>query len=76
VYFKVLILITVLVLHPRHKLHYFKVAGWEAEWIEAAKTLVREEFERSYASSEAPGMGPVPSKVWLSVVTCRLVIDP
>jgi hypothetical protein len=36
------------VLHPRHKLAYFKSARWEEEWIETAASLVREEFERSY----------------------------
>lgn len=35
-------------LHPRHKLAYFKTARWEEEWIETAASLVREEFERSY----------------------------
>ncbi|TDL17970.1 hypothetical protein BD410DRAFT_729275, partial [Rickenella mellea] len=25
-----------MVLHPRHKLHYFKKAGWEDSWITAA----------------------------------------
>ena len=38
-----------LVLHPRHKLHYFKTAGWEKTWIETAKTIVREEFDQTYA---------------------------
>lgn len=38
-----------LVLHPRHKLHYFKSAGWEDEWIETARSIVREEFDRTYA---------------------------
>ena len=38
-----------LVLHPRHKLHYFKTAGWEDTWIETARTIVREEFDRTYA---------------------------
>lgn len=37
------------VLHPRHKLAYFKKAGWDAEWIDAAELIVREEYERSYA---------------------------
>jgi DNA-dependent RNA polymerase auxiliary subunit epsilon len=37
------------VLHPRHKLHYFKTAGWENTWIETARTIVREEFDRTYA---------------------------
>ena len=34
-----------LVLHPRHKLHYFKTAGWEDDWIETARGIVREEFD-------------------------------
>ena len=37
-----------LVLHPRHKLNYFKKAKWDAEWIDAARQIVRDEFERSY----------------------------
>ena len=37
------------VLHPRHKLHYFKKAGWEDTWIKTAQTIVREEFDRTYA---------------------------
>ena len=32
------------VLHPRHKLHYFKKAGWEEGWIETARDIVRAEF--------------------------------
>jgi hypothetical protein len=36
------------VLHPRHKLNYFKNAKWETEWIEDARILVRAEFDRSY----------------------------
>ena len=35
-------------LHPRHKLSYFKTAGWEDEWIKTVEALVRDEFERSY----------------------------
>jgi hypothetical protein len=38
------------VLHPRHKLEYFKNAGWEEDWIKTAEELVRDEFERSYAT--------------------------
>jgi hypothetical protein len=37
------------VLHPRHKLAYFKNAGWEVEWIEAARQIIRDEFDRLYA---------------------------
>ncbi|KAG2085570.1 uncharacterized protein F5147DRAFT_588943 [Suillus discolor] len=38
-----------MVLHPRHKLSYFKTAGWEAEWIQTASDLVRHEFDFAYA---------------------------
>jgi hypothetical protein len=41
-----------LVLHPRHKLEYFKKNGWHDSWIEAAHDIVHEEFDRSYASME------------------------
>jgi hypothetical protein len=37
------------VLHPRHKLQYFKTAGWEDEWVETARNIVRDEFDRTYA---------------------------
>jgi hypothetical protein len=39
-----------LVLHPRHKLAYFETTGWSEEWIETAKSLVRERFDMKYAS--------------------------
>jgi len=37
------------VLHPRHKLQYFKNAGWEEEWIDAAAKIVHNKYERSYS---------------------------
>ncbi|KAF8234916.1 hypothetical protein L208DRAFT_1259744, partial [Tricholoma matsutake] len=37
-----------LVLHPFHKLSYFTTAGWEQEWVNTAKELVCDVFERSY----------------------------
>ena len=43
---------TIQVLHPSHKLDYFRSAGWEDKWIKTAKDIVRTEFERGYA-----GMG-------------------
>ena len=46
---------SVLVLHPRHKLHYFKTAGWEDEWINTARDIVREEFDRTYAFMDFDG---------------------
>ncbi|KAG2740799.1 hypothetical protein P692DRAFT_20752406, partial [Suillus brevipes Sb2] len=39
------------VLHPQHKLSYFKEAGWGAQWIQAAESIVHEEFECSYTST-------------------------
>ncbi|KAI0267912.1 hypothetical protein BGY98DRAFT_382690 [Russula aff. rugulosa BPL654] len=37
-----------MVLHPCHKLNYFKNAKWEDDWIAAARQLVRDEFDLSY----------------------------
>ncbi|KAG2085762.1 uncharacterized protein F5147DRAFT_527162, partial [Suillus discolor] len=34
-----------MILHPRHKLTYFKSAGWEQDWINTAETLVHDKFE-------------------------------
>ncbi|PPQ81292.1 hypothetical protein CVT26_015194 [Gymnopilus dilepis] len=46
-----------MVLHPRHKLEYFKKHGWEALWIDTARQIVREEFNRSYIPTEAEDAG-------------------
>jgi hypothetical protein len=46
------------VLHPRHKLTYFRNAGWESEWITTAEKLVRDEFNRSYANKDVPVDAP------------------
>ncbi|TFY61175.1 hypothetical protein EVG20_g7153 [Dentipellis fragilis] len=43
-----------MILHPRHKLEYFKHANWEADWIDTAREIVRDEFDRSYASVAIP----------------------
>jgi hypothetical protein len=37
------------VLHPGLKLEYFRQHEWEPEWIEQAKSLVREVFVGMYA---------------------------
>ncbi|KAG1726197.1 uncharacterized protein EDB91DRAFT_1009486, partial [Suillus paluster] len=37
-----------MVLHLHHKLSYFKLAGWEDDWINTAEALVHDEFEWSY----------------------------
>ena len=43
----------IIVLHPKHKLSYFKTACWEDEWITTAEQLVRDEFTNSYMNAEA-----------------------
>lgn len=50
-YYLLLLTISIfsLVLHPRHKLKYFENAGWEEEWIDTARQIVRDEFDRTYA---------------------------
>ncbi|KIK19179.1 hypothetical protein PISMIDRAFT_108170 [Pisolithus microcarpus 441] len=39
-----------MVLHPLHKLEYFKQAKWEVAWIDGAHDLVRNTYNLSYAS--------------------------
>ncbi|KAH8990219.1 hypothetical protein EDB92DRAFT_1756262, partial [Lactarius akahatsu] len=34
-----------MILHPQHKLAYFKTQGWEELWIETAQNLVCEQFD-------------------------------
>src|ERR1700722_769396 len=57
------------VLHPRHKLAYFKSAGWEPEWIATAEEVVRAKFERSY-QFEIDGGNKEPQPTVPSKVEC------
>ena len=41
------------VLHPCHKLAYFKSASWSSEWIKTAKELVTNAYNNSYATCAA-----------------------
>ncbi|KAG5634503.1 hypothetical protein H0H81_001717 [Sphagnurus paluster] len=53
-----------MVLHPRHKLAYFKAACWEKRWIDTAQKLVCDEFEHSYVSwSQSEGSDKSDSNV-------------
>lgn len=52
-----------LVLHPRHKLRYFKMAGWEDSWIKTAHAIVCEEFDRTYAFMDIDREGDPTNKV-------------
>ena len=44
------------VLHPRHKLSYFKNAGWEENWVKAARDIVRAEYDHTYAFMDITGL--------------------
>lgn len=37
------------VLHPRHKLQYFRKANWDETWITTATEIIHDEFVRGYA---------------------------
>lgn len=43
-----LFLTSILVLHPRNKLEYFKNKKWDEPSIEAAHALIQDKFNRSY----------------------------
>ena len=44
-----------LVLHPCHKLEYFKRNGWDEVLIQTARDIVQDEFDRSYCSLDVEG---------------------
>ncbi|OJT07830.1 hypothetical protein TRAPUB_1276 [Trametes pubescens] len=39
-----------MMLHPRHKLLYFKKMKWKEEWISNAREILRTEYEKRYAN--------------------------
>jgi len=43
------------VLHPQHKLLYFKTARWEDDWIKIAETLIQDEYTWTYTSNKDGG---------------------
>lgn len=48
-YFHFWISVTI-VLHPSHKLDYFKATDWETEWVSTAEEIVHAEFNCTYAN--------------------------
>ena len=58
-----------MVMHPAHKLQYFKNAEWENDWISVAEELVKQEFTDNYATLQGDdtasdaGDAPVSPKV-------------
>ena len=48
---------TYLVLHPSHKVDYFRQADWTDEWCKTAVGIVQAEFERAYAGIDSEDSG-------------------
>ena len=67
------------VLHPRHKLQYFKKAGWDETWIKTSRDIVRTEFDGSYAfmdiDVESQDTEPTPPSVCIFFFTLVLNTD-
>ena len=49
------------VLHSRYKLTYFREANWPPEWIDAAVTIIREQWEEHYKPKAASVEQPMSS---------------
>ena len=49
---------TAMILHPSHKLQYFKNAEWEQEWVDIAVELVKNEFIENYSHIKDQIEGP------------------
>ena len=61
-YVQYVFLTVIQVLHPRHKLEYFRRHNWDEPSIEAARNIVQVEFNRSYCKSDVEGdNGTTPS---------------
>ena len=50
-----------LVLHPQHKLEYFKKLEWQEEWIANARELTRTTFARDYAHVATESVATAPA---------------
>ncbi|KIL59371.1 hypothetical protein M378DRAFT_56420, partial [Amanita muscaria Koide BX008] len=37
-----------MILHPRHKLVYFRNAGWPEDWITTAENILRTNYDQKY----------------------------
>ena len=35
-------------MHPKYKMAYFHIENWEATWIETARQMLRDEWEKHY----------------------------
>ena len=51
-----LLILLLVVLHPRHKLEYFQTADWEPECINRVHQLIHDTFRLTYATHDIPQM--------------------
>ena len=69
-----------IVLHPCHKLEYFKLAGWKPPWIATARKLVNDRYDKSYAayhtSEDSDGQADIDTEVcyFYSVSKTTLIV--
>ena len=69
-----------IVLHPCHKLEYFKLAGWKPPWIATARKLVNDRYDKSYAayhtSEDSDGQADIDMEVcyFYSVSKTTLIV--
>ncbi|KAF8263871.1 hypothetical protein EI94DRAFT_1595283, partial [Lactarius quietus] len=61
-----------MVLHPRHKLEYFKTIGWSEEWCMMAHQIVHDTFDHNYKTLPIPngGLTPVVDRVRTWYIYC------
>jgi hypothetical protein len=57
------IVLSLSVLHPGYKLEYFKNAGWDDDWVDTARALVRKQFDLRYASRGLTDSGNISEDV-------------
>ena len=48
------------VLHPHHKLQYFKKAGWKDSWIKTSHEIIHTEFDQKYTFMDINELSDAP----------------
>ena len=72
-----------IVLHPKHRLEYFKKKGWDKTSVKAAQKLVFKEFDCAYAhlpigseTSEGSQLRVDNEVVYFFIINYRLYLTP
>ena len=56
-------------MHPKYKLAYFRQQKWEPEWVETARELARDHYNKFYRPS------PADSQTSESSSVCNLSVE-